>query len=156
MCPAAKAGRFQQPPAPASATPSPAFLPELRIPRGWGVGTVGAASSLGLQGHHRKGHSLAGDAGLCTRQMTNTLPFHPHYSPILQTRTLRVRLGKVPPTSSSSRPLPPPFHHGGWLPHPGAHHFAPFLKSCPIQGGPFCAVFPTVPLSIWSEAFMPL
>lgn len=137
MCPSAKAGRFQQPPAPALAAPSPAFLPELRIPRaGDGGGTVGAASSLGLQGHHWKDHSLAADMGLwarpSTRQMTNALPLNPHHSPILQTRTLRVRLGKVPPTPSSSRPLPQPFHHGGWLPHPGAHHFAPFLKSCPI------------------------
>ena len=54
-------------------------------------------------------------------------------------------MGKSPPTHklSSSNPLPQPFHAGGrWVPHPGAHHFAPLLQPCSIPGGPCYGVLP--------------
>ena len=111
-------------------------------------GHIGASLSLGLQlpGCHYRDHSLAGGLSLwarpSARQIANTLPFHPCYIPILQTVALRARAGEVPPTLSSSKPRPQPLCHG-WLPHPGAPHFDPLLKSCSIQGGPFCGALTT-------------
>lgn len=59
--------------------------------------------------------------------------------------TLRVRRVKVPPEEldlqlKTTAPALP--WGGGWVPRPGAQHFAPLLKSCSIPGGPFYGVLP--------------
>lgn len=143
---------------------SHAFLPGPRIHGVGGGAPPGRRAASGLQlpesgCHWRRqrgcrdrpghwGHSLTGGAGLCARPSARrwTMPC----PRILSTSrfykmTLRVRRVKVPPEEldlqlKTTAPALP--WGGGWVPRPGAQHFAPLLKSCSIPGGPFYGVLP--------------